>query len=130
MSQVEQLGSPVLRAGPAAVPYGPRPQTLPGVLALFRSELSITFRRLRTLALLGILAALPVLIGIVVKVQTGDQGGGGGPAFITQVTQNGLFLVFTALAMMLPVFLPMAVGVVAGDSVAGEASSGTLRYLL
>ncbi|AXI79034.1 ABC transporter permease [Peterkaempfera bronchialis] len=114
----------------APAPYGPRSRTALGVLALFRSELSITFRRLRTLALLAILAALPVLIGVVVKVETGSAQGGGGPAFIAQVTQNGLFLVFTALAVTLPVFLPLAVGVVAGDSVAGEASSGTLRYLL
>ncbi|MCZ9344791.1 ABC transporter permease, partial [Streptomyces sp. TRM76130] len=39
-------------------------------------------------------------------------------------------LVFTALAATLPFFLPMAVGVVAGDAIAGEASAGTLRYLL
>ena len=31
---------------------------------------------------------------------------------------------------MLPVFLPVAVAVVAGDSIAGEAAAGTLRYLL
>ncbi|MCD0486465.1 ABC transporter permease subunit [Streptacidiphilus sp. ASG 303] len=126
MSQAEAATAAV----PAPVPRGPRPRTVPGVLALFRSELSITFRRLRTLALLAILAALPVLIGVVVKVETGGSGGGGGPAFIAQVTQNGLFLVFTSLAVTLPVFLPMAVGVVAGDAVAGEAASGTLRYLL
>ncbi|MCA1269348.1 ABC transporter permease, partial [Streptomyces sp. 7G] len=53
-----------------------------------------------------------------------------GPAFLAQVTNNGYFLVFAALAATLPVFLPMAVGVVAGDAVAGEANSGTLRYLL
>nr|WP_312038504.1 ABC transporter permease [Streptomyces galbus] len=52
------------------------------------------------------------------------------PAFMAQVTNNGLFLVFTALAATLPFFLPMAVGVVAGDAIAGEASAGTLRYLL
>ncbi|MGA5703976.1 ABC transporter permease [Peterkaempfera bronchialis] len=125
MSQAETAAP-----APAPAPYGPRSRTALGVLALFRSELSITFRRLRTLALLAILAALPVLIGVVVKVETGSAQGGGGPAFIAQVTQNGLFLVFTALAVTLPVFLPLAVGVVAGDSVAGEASSGTLRYLL
>ena len=31
---------------------------------------------------------------------------------------------------MLPLFLPIAVAVVAGDSIAGEAQAGTLRYLL
>ncbi|MFJ4693638.1 ABC transporter permease [Streptomyces sp. NPDC088766] len=107
-------------------------------LGLFRSELAVTLRRWRTLALLGVLAAVPVLVGIAVKIETGDgstggqRGGGGGegPAFMAQITNNGLFLVFTALAATLPFFLPMAVGVVAGDAVAGEANSGTLRYLL
>ncbi|MER7754785.1 ABC transporter permease [Kitasatospora sp. NPDC097643] len=110
---------------------GRRPQTTAGFLALFRNELHLTFRRLRTKVLLAILAVLPILIGVIVKVETGDAPRGGeGPAFIAQLTQNGLFLVFTALAVALPVFLPMTVGVVAGDSVAGEAATGTLRYLL
>ncbi|MEY7977029.1 ABC transporter permease [Streptomyces pilosus] len=102
-------------------------------LGLFRSELLTTFRRWRTLALLGVLAAVPVLVGVAVRIETGDgssAGGGGGPAFISQITNNGLFLVFTALAATLPFFLPMAVGVVAGDALAGEANAGTLRYLL
>ncbi|MGW1197665.1 ABC transporter permease [Streptomyces sp. NPDC002536] len=101
-------------------------------LSLFRNEILTVFRRWRTLALLGVLAAVPVLVGIAVKMETGRGGGSGGtgPAFINQVTNNGLFLVFTSLAVTLPFFLPMAVGVVAGDAVAGEASAGTLRYLL
>ncbi|MEU9761001.1 ABC transporter permease [Streptomyces sp. NPDC047985] len=103
---------------------------------LLRSELTITFFRWRTLALLGVLAAVPVLIGIAVRIETGHGSspgpgdGAAGPAFLSQVTNNGLFLVFAALAVTLPVFLPMAVGVVAGDSIAGEAGAGTLRYLL
>ncbi|MFF4489713.1 ABC transporter permease [Streptomyces sp. NPDC001544] len=104
---------------------------------LLRNELVVTFRRWRTLALLGVLAAVPVLVGVAVKIETrggspaGGRGGGGeGPAFIAQITNNGLFLVFTALAATLPFFLPMAVGVVAGDAIAGEAGTGTLRYLL
>ncbi len=110
---------------------GPNPLWSAG---LFRSELLTTFRRWRTLALLGVLAAVPVLVGIAVRIETGDGspggGGGGGPAFISQITNNGLFLVFTALAATLPFFLPMAIGVVAGDALAGEANAGTLRYLL
>ncbi len=116
----------------------PRARSPLWTLGLLRSELTTTFRRWRTLALLAVLAAVPVLIGIAVKIETGDgspAGGGGGgdgagPAFLTQITNNGLFLVFAALAATLPVFLPMAVGVVAGDAVAGEANAGTLRYLL
>ncbi|KAB1144117.1 ABC transporter permease [Streptomyces luteolifulvus] len=104
-------------------------------LGLLRSELFTTLRRWRTLALLAVLAAVPVLVGIAVKIETSDGSaaggsGGEGPAFISQITNNGLFLVFTALAATLPFFLPMAVGVVAGDAIAGEANAGTLRYLL
>ncbi|MGX4690466.1 ABC transporter permease [Streptomyces sp. JNUCC 63] len=102
---------------------------------LLRSELATTFRRWRTLALLGVLAAVPVLVGAAVRIETRNgspvgRGGGEGPAFIAQITNNGLFLVFTALAATLPFFLPMAVGVIAGDAIAGEANAGTLRYLL
>ncbi|MEU3288783.1 ABC transporter permease [Streptomyces longwoodensis] len=107
-------------------------------LGLFVGEFTVTLRRWRTLALLAVLAAVPVLIGIAVKIESdggpgggsGGGDGGAGPAFMAQVTNNGLFLVFTGLAATLPFFLPMAVGVVAGDAIAGEASAGTLRYLL
>ncbi|MCZ1009221.1 ABC transporter permease [Streptomyces lydicus] len=106
-------------------------------LGLLRSEIATTFRRWRTLALLAVLAGVPVLVGIAVRIETGDGGGGpggggggGGPAFLSQVTHNGLFLVFTSLAVTLPFFLPMSIGVIGGDSLAGEAHGGTLRYLL
>ncbi|MFD9123671.1 ABC transporter permease [Kitasatospora sp. NPDC059571] len=125
MSQAEAVRAGAAGAGAGAV----RRVTAAGFAALFRSELALVFRRARTIALLAILASLPVLIGVVVRIQTGGARGEG-PAFVAQVTQNGLFLVFTALAVALPVFLPMTVGVVAGDAVAGEASGGTLRYLL
>ncbi|CAM5513522.1 ABC transporter permease [Streptomyces afghaniensis] len=111
-----------------------RPVSPLWTFGLLRSELTTTFRRWRTLALLAVLAAVPVLVGIAVKMETSDGsspgGGGGGPAFISQITNNGLFLVFTALAATLPFFLPMAIGVVAGDAIAGESNAGTLRYLL
>ncbi|MFC5147259.1 ABC transporter permease [Streptomyces aureoversilis] len=127
MSQAEAVPA----APAAAARRAPSPLW---ALSLFRSEVATVFRRWRTLALLGVLAAVPVLVGIAVKIETQDGGsagqGGAGPAFISQVTNNGLFLVFTSLAATLPFFLPMAIGVIAGDSVAGEASSGTLRYLL
>ncbi|MGW0669104.1 ABC transporter permease [Streptomyces sp. NPDC002746] len=114
----------------------PLPRNPLWTLGILRSELTTTLRRWRTLALLGVLAAVPVLIGIAVRIETangspaGPGEGGAGPAFLSQVTNNGLFLVFASLAATLPVFLPMAVGVIAGDSVAGEANAGTLRYLL
>ncbi|MFF0514853.1 ABC transporter permease [Streptomyces sp. NPDC004250] len=140
MSRAETGNVPVARAETPDAGVGAVRTTSPlWSLGLLRSELLITFRRWRTLALLGVLAAVPVLVGIAVKIETSDGssslgggggGGGEGPAFISQISNNGLFLVFTALAATLPFFLPMAVGVVAGDAIAGESSAGTLRYLL
>ncbi|MER5434218.1 ABC transporter permease [Streptomyces sp. NPDC002588] len=141
MSQAETDPQPpaeATRSVTAEAARRPRPNPL-WSFGLLRNELLTTFRRWRTLALLGVLAAVPVLVGIAVKIETSDgsrtgpgggPGGDGGPAFIAQVTNNGLFLVFTALAATLPFFLPMAIGVVAGDAIAGEANAGTLRYLL
>jgi ABC-2 type transport system permease protein len=95
---------------------------------LLGSEIGLVFRRRRNRALLALLAAAPVAIGIAVKVST--PRGGQGPQFLNQVSNNGLFLVFTALTVTVPLLLPLLVGVVAGDSIAGEAGTGTLRYLL
>ncbi|WP_240330475.1 ABC transporter permease [Streptomyces sp. CB09001] len=142
MSRAEVRGEPVGESEATVSPAVPDPVAARAPsplwsLGLFRSELLTTFRRWRTLALLAVLAAVPVLVGIAVKIETSDGsslggggGGGEGPAFISQISNNGLFLVFTALAATLPFFLPMAIGVVAGDAIAGESSAGTLRYLL
>ena len=99
---------------------------------LVRSELSLVFRRRRNQALLAVLSSAPILVGVAVRLASGDGDGanGGGPPFLDQITQNGVFLVFTGLVVALPLFLPLAVAVVSGESVAGEASTGTLRYLL
>lgn len=96
--------------------------------ALLGSELALVFRRRRTWAMLGALALVPVLIAIAVRLTTDRSSGG--PAFLGDITNNGLFVAFTALTVSIPLFLPLTVGVVSGDTVAGEASQGTIRYLL
>jgi len=115
---------------PADVPA--RPARRGSGLALLGSEVAVLFRRVRTIALLAALALIPVLLAVAVRVTTDGPGGGGGggPAFLGDITQNGLFVSLTALTVAIPLFLPLTVGVVAGDTVAGEASLGTLRYLL
>ena len=97
--------------------------------ALLGSELATLFRRRRTIAMLAGLALVPVLIAVAVRVTSGGLPGRG-PAFLSEITENGLFVVFTALTVSIPLFLPLTIGVVAGDTIAGEASLGTLRYLL
>jgi ABC-2 type transport system permease protein len=98
-------------------------------LALLVSEIRVLFRRTRTIAMLGALAAIPILLAIAVRVTTGGDSGRG-PAFLGAITGNGLFVSLTALVVSIPLFLPLTVGVVAGDTIAGEAGLGTLRYLL
>jgi ABC-2 type transport system permease protein len=97
-------------------------------LRLFRSEVRLVLGRRRNLALIAVLCCFPVLIGLAVHHSPTTPGDG--PPFLSQVTDNGLFLVFTSLTVLLPFFLPLAVAVAAGESVAGEASIGTLRNLL
>jgi len=93
-----------------------------------RSELGLIFGRRRNQAGMGILAAVPVIIAIAVKVSTPRPGRG--PDFFGSITSNGLFVALAALTLEMALFLPLAVGTIAGDSVAGEANIGTLRYLL
>ena len=67
-----------------------------------RSELRLVFGRRRNLIMLAALGAIPLLIGIALKVNPPHVGNTDGPQFINRITGNGLFLVLTAL------FLPMA----------------------
>ena len=99
---------------------------------LLASELRLIFRRWRNLALLAVLVILPVVLGIGLKVAGPNGGGGGGPeaTFFAQLAGNGVFLAFIALSILLTLVLPLVIAVVSGDSVAGEAGAGTLRYLL
>ncbi|TCC66334.1 ABC transporter permease [Kribbella pittospori] len=96
-------------------------------LGLFRSELRLVFGRARTQAGLGVLAAVPLLIGIAIKLSGSD---GDAEGFLGQVAGNGLFLIVASLGLSLPFFLPTAVTVISGESLAGEASLGTLRTML
>ncbi len=95
-----------------------------------RSELMLIFGRRRNIAGLGVLAAVPIIIGFAVYSSGERPGGSDGPGFLSQATSNGLFVGLAALTVELPLFLPLAVAIIAGDSVAGEANLGTLRYLL
>jgi len=99
-------------------------------LPLLGSEISVLFRRRRTWAMLASLALIPVLIALAVRLTSSRPPSGRGPAFLDQVSQNGLFVSFVGQLVSVPLFLPLTVGVVAGDTIAGEASAGTLRYLL
>ena len=115
----------------SAVATAPAVRRPPVVSTRFlRSELGMVFGRRRNPAILAVLAGIPIVIAIAIKVTAPVNDGRDGPPFLFSITANGIFVALTALTVVLPLFLPLAVAVVAGESVAGEASLGTLRYLL
>lgn len=93
-------------------------------------ELHKLVRRPRTWISIALLCALPVGVAVFIAVTHLAPPPGQGAAFLAAVVQDGSLFPAAALALVLPVFLPVAVALVAGDSIAGEAAGGTLRYLL
>jgi ABC-2 type transport system permease protein len=97
---------------------------------MIRVELAKLARRPRSWVAISLLCLLPIVVAVFVAVTHVAPPPGQGPALLSAVLSNGSLLPAAALAVVLPIFLPVAVAVVAGDAVAGEASSGMLRYLL
>ena len=119
-----QVRQPTLVPG-AFVPLSGRPAISTRFL---RSELKLIFGRRRNIAGFAVLAAVPIIIGVAVYLAKPSPGNG--PPFFSSITSNGLFVALTALTVELPLFLPLAVASISGDTIAGEANLGTLRYLL
>src|ERR1700689_1177532 len=137
MSNVELTNADLTSVHPAtsvAAPESAGP--VRANLRFFTNELRLTFFRRRNQLLLLVTALFPLLIGIGLKVAAPQGGGGGGgpgasgAAYFSPPAGNGVFLPFVALSLLLILVLPMVVAVIAGDSIAGEAGYGTLRYLL
>ncbi|GIG91603.1 ABC transporter permease [Plantactinospora endophytica] len=101
-----------------------------GRARFFRSELRLVFGRRRNQAGMAALAAVPVIIAVALRVTDGPTEAGRDPGFFSAISGNGFFVALAALGAELGLFLPIAVAAIAGDSIAGEANSGTLRYLL
>jgi ABC-2 type transport system permease protein len=93
-------------------------------------ELRKLFRRPRTWISVFLLCLLPTIVAVFLAITGVGPRPGQGPAFLSAVLANGRLYPAAALGIVLPVFLPLAVAVVAGESIAGEASVGMLRYLL
>ena len=108
------------------VPGAERPRLAPW--RLLGSELLLIAGRRRNQAGLAVLAAVPIIMAIAVKASQPRPGRG--PDFLSSITGNGLFVAFAALTVEMTMFLPLAIAMVSGDAVAGEANIGTLRYLL
>lgn len=94
-------------------------------LGLLGSEIGLMMSRWRNRLGLVVLALVPVLVTIGMR----QSAGSGGPDIVAGLT-NGLVVPFTALLAEAALFLPLAVAMLSGDAIAGEAQQGTLRYLL
>ena len=119
------LETPALRTGHDRVP----------LTRLLGAELRWIFRRPRTLAVLGLLALIPVIIGIGLTLvsENASQGGGpddGGGALLATAVNNAFVLPVAALVMTLALLLPLASAMAGADAIAGEAQHGTLRAWL
>jgi ABC-2 type transport system permease protein len=97
---------------------------------VIRVELVKMLRRPRTWASVALLCVLPTIVAIFVSVRNIGPRPGEGPAFLSAVLNNGALYPAAALAIVLPIFLPVSVALMAGEAIAGEANAGTLRYLL
>jgi ABC-2 type transport system permease protein len=97
---------------------------------VIRVELVKMLRRPRTWVTIAALNALPLIVAILLAATDLGPRPGTGPPFLSAVLTDGTLYPLAALGIVLPLFLPVAVAVVAGDAIAGEATSGTLRYLL
>ena len=97
---------------------------------MIRVELTKLVRRPRVWVAIVLLCLLPVIVAIFIASTRIVPPPGQGGAFLSAVLSNGLLYPAAAMAIVVPLFLPVAVAVLAGDAVAGEATTGTLRYLL
>jgi ABC-2 type transport system permease protein len=93
-------------------------------------ELAKLVRSRRTWATIAMIDALPALVAVLLAATDLGPRPGTGPAFLSAVLTDGTLFPLAALGIVLPLFLPIAVAITAGEAIAGEAQQGTLRYLL
>jgi ABC-2 type transport system permease protein len=93
-------------------------------------ELHQMVRSRRTWATILLIDALPTLVAVLLGLTDIGPRPGTGPAFLSAVLTDGTLFPLAAMAIVLPLFLPIAVSIQGGEAVAGEAQQGTLRYLL
>lgn len=94
-------------------------------------ELTKQWRRPRTLATLAALAGFSFALTLALAL----SGGGelqrvGDIPLLTVPDRSGASVPLIALASTMKFFLPLAVAIFAGESIAGDTASGSLRYTL
>jgi ABC-2 type transport system permease protein len=98
---------------------------------MIAAELALQWRRPRTLATLGALCCFSFALTLALALSGGDelQRVGDIPLLIVP-ERSGDSIPVIALASTMKFFLPLAVAIFAGESIAGDAACGHLRYVL
>jgi len=107
----------------------------PTATLTFATELRRQASRRRTQLTLGFMVLLPLIILIAFEFGRSNGGGGGGnrgqfAALADIATSGGLNFALFTLLVSASFLLVVVVALFCGDSVASEASWGSLRYLL
>ena len=100
------------------------------MIALIRTEFTKAARRTRTLVIALLLVGLPTLIVVAINSRGNHRGGDEGEGLFRLAQQSGLLVPAAVLSAMSGFLLVVIAGTFAGDSVAGDAAWGNLRYLL
>jgi ABC-2 type transport system permease protein len=102
------------------------------VIALIRTEFTKAARRMRTLVVVVLLVGLPTLIVVAINAHGNrpDTDASDTSGLFRLAGQSGLLVPAAVLAAMSGFLLVVIAGTFAGDSVAGDAGWGNLRYLL
>ncbi|MGI8645811.1 MAG: ABC transporter permease [Nocardioides sp.] len=97
---------------------------------MIRLEIAKLLRSRRTWVTILLIDALPTLVAVLLALTELGPRPGTGPAFLSAVLTDGTLFPLAALAIVLPLFLPIAVAITSGEAIAGEGQQGTLRYVL
>ncbi|HZC52470.1 MAG TPA: ABC transporter permease subunit [Mycobacterium sp.] len=103
------------------------------MIALISTEFTKAARRTRTLIVALVLVALPIAISVAVRSGTGpgnNRDRAPDDVLFKLAKQSGLLVPVGVLSAIGGFLLVVIAGTFAGDSVAGDAAWGNLRYLL
>ena len=120
------------RATTAADGAGAAPGYRPGATLSIAAEWRRQASRRRTQLGLGFMVLLPLIMLVAFQFDGGDDDNGGGEfgSLIDMATSGGLNFTLFALFVSSSFLLVVVVALFCGDTVASEASWGSLRYLL
>jgi ABC-2 type transport system permease protein len=99
-------------------------------LAVVRTELVKSLRRIRTYVAYGILMVIPLIMAVAIHLNPPDASGDNREHLARLASQTGLLLPAFALRITSAFLLVIVVALFGGDAIAGEASWGNLRYIL